>query len=156
MIMVYTYVAYLLVSVALTVWVGRTLYKNGRVFLIDALTGNDRLADSVNHLLLVGFYLVNIGFVSIALKLGGKALDVVSAIEYLSTKLGAVLLILGGMHFLNLLVLSRMRRRAIRQPTPVEIIDDHPRRREEPAYLGGLRSVAVPLGEDSHNRPLRY
>lgn len=149
MIMVYTYAAYFVASVALTVWVGRTLYKNGRVFLIDALGGNDKLADSVNHLLVVGFYLVNIGFVSIALKLGGKALDAVSAIEYLSTKLGAVLLILGGMHFFNLLVLSRMRRRGLRQPVPVEIVDDDtPRRRRlDPPYLGGLRTTAVPVDD---------
>lgn len=149
MIMVYTYAAYFVVSVALTVWVGRTLHKNGRAFLVDALSGNDKLADSVNHLLVVGFYLINIGFVSIALKLGGKALDTVSAIEYLSTKLGAVLLILGVMHFFNLLVLSRMRRRGLRQPVPVEIVDDDPprRRRLDPPYLGGLRTTAVPVDD---------
>ena len=147
-IMVYTYAAYFVVSVALTVWVGRTLYKNGRVFLIDAMAGNDKLADSVNHLLLVGFYLINIGFVSIALKLGGKALDAVSAIEYLSTKLGAVLLILGVMHFFNLLVLSRMRRRGMRQPLSVEVVsEDRPRRRDEPPYLGGMRTTAVPVDD---------
>lgn len=149
MIMVWTYGAYLVVSVALTVWVGRTLYKNGRLFLIDAMSGNDKLADSVNHLLLVGFYLINIGFVSVALKLGGKAQDAVTAIEYLSTKLGAVLLILGAMHFFNLFVLSRMRRRGLRQPLPVEVIeDDRPRSRDDAGYLGGLRSRAVPISED--------
>ena len=151
MIMVWTYAAYFLVSVALTVWVGRTLHKNGRVFLLDALSGNDNLADSVNHLLLVGFYLVNIGFVSIALKLGGKAQDAVTAIEYLSTKLGAVLLILGVMHFFNLLVLSRMRRRGLRQPVPVEVLEDRPRSRDDHgglAGLAGLRSRAVPIADD--------
>ena len=37
------------------------------------------LVDSINHLLLVGFYLVNIGFVSLALRYGTKPTDLVGA-----------------------------------------------------------------------------
>ena len=59
---VWTYAAYLVVSVALTVWVAATLRKNGRTFLVDAFGGNGEMADSVNHLLVVGFYLINIGY----------------------------------------------------------------------------------------------
>ena len=69
-----TYTAYVLISVGLTVWVARTLFTNGRVFLVDVF-GNEELADSVNHLLVVGFYLVNFGFVSLALKLGARVVD---------------------------------------------------------------------------------
>src|SRR6185295_15719152 len=65
-----TYLIYLAISVALTIWVARTLHKNGRVFLVDVFHGNDALADSVNHLLVVGFYLINFGYVTLALKLG--------------------------------------------------------------------------------------
>src|SRR5262245_29015994 len=85
---VWMYVAYLLISVALTVWVARTLHRNGRVFLVDSFLGNEALADSVNHLLVVGFYLVNIGYVTLALKYGDKATDTRSALETLSTKVG--------------------------------------------------------------------
>ena len=65
-----TYLAYLAISIALTVWVARTLHKNGRIFLVDSFLGNEQLADSVNHLLVVGFYLMNIGYVALALKHG--------------------------------------------------------------------------------------
>ena len=61
------YAMYLTVSLALTVWVARTLHKNGRVFLVEAFRGNTELADSVNHLLVVGFYLINIGYIALAL-----------------------------------------------------------------------------------------
>jgi hypothetical protein len=105
------YVAYLTISISLTVWVARTLVKNGRIFLVDSFLGNESLADSVNHLLAVGFYLVNVGYVSLALKYGDKPLDLAQAIETLSTKVGLVLLVLGAMHFLNLFIFSRMRRR---------------------------------------------
>ena len=64
---VIAYVIYLLVSIGLTIWVARTLSKNGRIFLADVLHGNEKLADAVNHLLVVGFYLVNLGFVALYL-----------------------------------------------------------------------------------------
>src|SRR5437868_834373 len=107
------YLAYLAISIALTVWVARTLSKNGRIFLVDSFLGNEALADSVNHLLVVGFYLMNIGYVALALKYGEKPLDVAQTIEALSTKVGLVLLVLGAMHFFNLYVFSRLRRRAL-------------------------------------------
>jgi hypothetical protein len=112
MTMVWTYLIYLVFSVALTALVAQTLHKNGRVFLVDAFKGNEKLADSVNHLLVVGFYLINIGFVSLALKYGDPARDAKEAIEYLSWKVGIVSLVLGGMHFFNLLLLSKTRRQA--------------------------------------------
>ena len=109
-IIVVTYLVYVAISVALTIWVARTLYKRGGIFLIDAFHGNKELADSVNHLLVVGFYLINIGFVSLALKTAETINTWRLSIELLSDKMGMVLLILGGMHFFNLYVFSRIRR----------------------------------------------
>jgi hypothetical protein len=116
-----TYLIYLAVSIALTIWVARTLHKNGRVFLVDVFHGNEALADSVNHLLVVGFYLINFGYVSLALKLGYNVETPQEGIEALSVKVGMVLLVLGAMHFFNLFIFSRMRRRAslVNGPPPV-------------------------------------
>lgn len=115
------YIAYLLVSIALTVWVGRTLHKNGRPFLLDAFGERADLADSVNHLLLVGFYLVNFGYVSFALKLAERVATPTAAVEALSYKIGLVLVVLGAMHFLNLYVFGRIRmsKRIRNAPRPV-------------------------------------
>src|SRR5437867_1924270 len=116
---VWTYLAYLAISVALTIWVARTLHKNGRIFLVDSFLGNEPLADSVNHLLVVGFYLVNIGFVTLALKYGDKATDAQTALEILSSKVGLVLVVLGVMHFFNLYVFAKLRRRTSQhRPVP--------------------------------------
>jgi hypothetical protein len=113
-----TYITYLIISISLTVWVAKTLHKNGRVFLVDACHGNEPLADSINHLLVVGFYLISLGYVVLALKAGDKPSDLQEIFETLSTKIGWVLLILGGMHFFNLLIFSKMRGRARSQQTP--------------------------------------
>ena len=92
-----TYALYLLLSIPLTVWVARTLHRNGRVFLVDCFHGREELAESVNHLLVVGFYLVNAGFISLYLKLAGEVTAVRGVFEALSAKMGVVLLVLGAM-----------------------------------------------------------
>ena len=113
-----THLAYLIISIALTVWVARTLHRNGRVFLVDCFHGHTELADSVNHLLVVGFYLINFGFVALALRFGVSAASLQEAIETLSTKIGLVLLVLGFMHFFNLGVFTLCRNRALRTKAP--------------------------------------
>jgi hypothetical protein len=113
MSIVITYVAYLALSIALTVWVARTLHKNGRYFLIDVFHGNEPLADSVNHLLVVGFYLINLGYICIQLKIDDPVSGAQTAIEALAAKMGVVLLVLGGMHFLNLAIFNKLRNQAI-------------------------------------------
>jgi hypothetical protein len=111
MIMVVTYSLYLAISIVLTVWVVRTLSKNGRIFLIDSFGGNEALADSVNHLLVVGFYLINVGYVTLALRYGTRPTGAAEVMEYLSTKIGLVLVVLGAMHFFNVYVVGRLRHR---------------------------------------------
>ena len=96
---VITYFVYLAICLLLTVWVARTLFKNGRRFLIDVFAGKDDLADSVNRLLLVGFYLVNLGYVSLALRIDEEVANTRESIEALSWKVGLVLLVLGEPHF---------------------------------------------------------
>jgi len=87
---VITYAFYLLISVAFTMWVAQTLHKNGRIFLVNACHENYALADSINHLLKVGFYLINLGYVSLALKLASPVVDYQESIEALSQKIGTV------------------------------------------------------------------
>jgi len=115
---VWLYLSYLLISICLTIWVAKTLHKNGRIFLVDAFGQNEPLADSINHLLVVGFYLINIGFVTLSLKTSDRPTSFEAVLESLSAKIGIVLLVLGGMHFFNLLVFSRMRRRGLVSTPP--------------------------------------
>jgi hypothetical protein len=106
-----SYLAYLAISLTATVWVARTLHKNGRVFLVNAFGGDLELAGSVNHLLVVGFYLINLGYVAQALATSQNVADLRTAIELVSAKVGTILLVLGLMHFFNLYVFNRLRRR---------------------------------------------
>ena len=107
-----TYAIYMPITVILTIWVANTLFTNGRIFLVDIFHGNEQLADSVNKLLVVGFYLINIGYAVYTLQIFGEIASVQAVIENLSVKIGAIILILGGMHFFNLFVFFKLRKRA--------------------------------------------
>ncbi len=124
MYVVSAHLAYLILSIGLTIWVARTLAKSGRVFLVNAFLGNRELAESVNHLLVVGFYLINVGFVSLALKYGDRPTDLETSLEGVSTKVGFVLLVLGGMHFFNLFLFSKMRKRAMLRTRKAPVAPD--------------------------------
>jgi hypothetical protein len=88
-----------------------TNVKSEKAGLLLQTAGGNALS-----LLVVGFYLINIGFVTLALKYGDKATNPQTAVEILSSKVGLVLVVLGFMHFFNLYVFSRMRRRGLKPP----------------------------------------
>ncbi|TGK16646.1 ankyrin repeat domain-containing protein [Leptospira kmetyi] len=105
------YFGYLIISILMTIWVARTLFNNGRIFLVKMFNGEEKLADSINHLLIVGFYLINVGYISLSLTSSQKPLDLAECIEVLTTKVGVVLLILGAMHFFNLFLFAKFRKK---------------------------------------------
>ena len=106
-----TYVVYLLITIPLTIWVATTLSRNGQVFLEDVFTGNEPLAHAVNRLLVVGFYLLNLGFVMLFLRVDEPVYDLDGLFEVLSLKVGVVMLALGFLHFFNVYVFNAIRRR---------------------------------------------
>ena len=110
---VWTHALYLTINISVTIWVARTLFKNGRIFLVDSFLGNEKLADSVNHLLVVGFYLINLGYIAIAVKYGAAPRDLQGVFETVSWKVGLVLVILGVLHLFNLYLFTRTRKRAL-------------------------------------------
>ena len=106
-----TYALYMLISIAITVWVARTLHFHGRPFLIDVFHGRIELADAVNRLMVVGFYLVNLAFVSFYLSQRGVDRGAWETWHALTRKIGTVLIVIGVMHFGNLVVFCSIRKR---------------------------------------------
>jgi hypothetical protein len=106
-----SYLTYLTITVPLTVWVARTLSSNGAVFLTDVFADNTALAEAINKLLVVGFYLLNVGFVLLYLRTGELVVDLPSLMEVVSLKVGVVMVVLGLVHFTNVYVFNAIRRR---------------------------------------------
>jgi hypothetical protein len=105
------YALYLLISIGITIWVARTLSHNGEVFLVQCFGHNEVLARSTNHLLVVGFYLVNIGFITLTLSIGNEPTTSAEAIRFLSGKVGLAVIVLGGMHFFNMGAIAKFGRK---------------------------------------------
>lgn len=106
-----SYVIYLAASIGLTVWVARTLSKNGFVFLTECFGHDEVLAASTNHLLVVGFYLVNLGWILLTLRFGTPPESAIDAIQFLSSKVGLVVVALGAMHFFNMNAIAKFGRK---------------------------------------------
>ena len=110
---VMTYVVYLAVTVPLTVWVGRALRRHGEVFLVDVFLGDERLAHAVNQLLVIGFYLLDLGYLTYFMTSSTEVGTSRQLMEVLSTKVGGVVLVVGLVHFTNVWALNAFRRRAL-------------------------------------------
>jgi hypothetical protein len=108
------YVIYIALSVSLTVWVATTLSRQGRIYLAEVFQ-NEKVGGAMNQLLVVGFYLINFGFMALWLRTGAQVSTFRDMVQMLSIKLGTVLLVIGALHLINLLIFSRMRRNVLLQ-----------------------------------------
>ncbi|GGQ38576.1 hypothetical protein [Couchioplanes azureus] len=140
---IWMYLVYLAISVGLTVWVATTLSRNGLVFLEDVFA-DSRLAKAVNHLLVMGFYLLNLGYVAVAMRSAESVRDTSRGLEILSGKIGLVLLVLGLLHVLNVVVLGRYRRGRLRQQQPLPPLPPAGRLPMVPPGAGPLGPPAFP------------
>lgn len=99
------YCIYLLITVILTVWIGRVCHKNGIYFIIDCLK-DESIAHSINNLLLVGYYLMNIGYAILTIKGWETILTIPQLLNVLTFKLAIIILTLAAVHYLNMIVLN--------------------------------------------------
>jgi hypothetical protein len=147
MTIVVTYLAYLLISIGLTVLVGRVLSRSGRLFLLDVLDGSDGAASGISRLNVVTFYLISLGFVALTMRTSGASVTARQAIELLATKIGEVLLVLGALYLASIVVLIRLRRRlrvqAQANPT-AQPSSPPPRQARKPASSAGPSSSQAP------------
>ncbi|MEV6690513.1 hypothetical protein AB0M35_03415 [Micromonospora sp. NPDC051196] len=151
-IKVWMYLVYLAVSIGLTVWVARTLARNGLVFLEEVFS-DERLARAVNNLLVVGFYLLNLGYVTVAMRHSEPVESISGAMEELSWKIGLVLLVLGALHFFNVFTLNRYRKSRLRQlatAPPLPPAGYLPMQQPHPAAAPGQRPAHPPTHPPAH------
>jgi uncharacterized PurR-regulated membrane protein YhhQ (DUF165 family) len=114
------YLVYAVIAVGITVWLAQTLYRNGAVFLEEVFESKE-IATAVNRLLVTGFFMINLGYAMFLLK-SNRAVDATEAIEILVQKLGILLLSLAAVHFVNVYVFWRLRRRNEMRHLPPPVV----------------------------------
>ncbi|WP_299336020.1 hypothetical protein [uncultured Psychroserpens sp.] len=109
------YLIYLPIVIVLTIYVSKMLFKNGKYFMLDIFKGKEDIALATNKLFEIGFYLINIGWALLILKItyySSKAMSSQTLIEILSKKIGGFSIYLGIMLFINLFFFFRGRRKS--------------------------------------------
>lgn len=118
--MVTVFAVYAVVAIVLTAWLARTLFRNGGVFLEDVFGDRPGLAEAVNRLLVTGFYMLSLGY-AFYIARTARGLDALAAVQFLTNRLALLLVTLAGLHFINVAMFLRLRRRfeERRMPPPV-------------------------------------
>ncbi len=101
-----SYIIYLAVSFYITVWVGLILYKNGRYYMMEMFDKNEALVNAVNKLLLMGYYLINLGYATVVIRYWTHINSFRGLIETTTFKLGIIIVTLAIMHYINMVTLS--------------------------------------------------
>lgn len=108
---VIAYIIYLTITIYIIVWVGRMFHRNGSVFLLQLYKGNTELCSTINNILLVAYYLFNIGYAFMRLKTWefvGSADQLITSVGH---HLGVLVLILAVTHYFNMAVLYFLSRK---------------------------------------------
>jgi hypothetical protein len=113
------YLIYLPVTLLLTWYVAHTLFKNGRIFMLDIFHGKAEIAMATNRLFEVGFYLLNVGFALWILRIYVEVTNLQLVVEVLSVKIGGFAIYLGVMLFFNLYMFFRGRKASKNSVRPV-------------------------------------
>jgi len=109
------YLIYLPLAFSLTFFVSKALFKNGKVFMLEIFNGREELALSTNNLFKVGFYLLNLGYALLILKISyyqAERMNVQDLVEILSRKIGGFSIYLGIILFLNLFLFLKGRKKS--------------------------------------------
>jgi len=115
------YAIYLPIALILTLYVSRTLFRNSKIYMLDIFKGREEIANATNKLFETGFYLLNIGFALLIMKISIYSDSYQSLVEALGSKIGGFAIYLGLMLFINLFLFFRGKRKANQTSTPTTI-----------------------------------
>jgi len=128
---------YLVVTLALTVWVAHMLERNGRVLLVDVFRDNAELANAVKRLLLFGFYLINVGYMTRTVSMTPYRENARAEVERVTDKVGGALVVLGITYFVVLSAFQRLRKQTQERPGQARAAQG----------AGGWSPESAPLGK---------
>ncbi len=116
---VIAYFIYLPIMVFITVGLGYTFFKNGRVFILKQFNGDEEMTDFINRILLVGYYLFNLGYCFYIVGDWVTLKHWPHLLTSLSQTIGTIVIALGIMHFINVTVLFLLGRKKRNQKTKI-------------------------------------
>lgn len=98
-----TYLIYLLLASFLVFIVGYWFYRYGSVYILELFPGKVDFAQYVNKLLLVGYYLLNLGFVLNTFQSDVEISNGIASINFIARHLSDAILVIALMHYFNII-----------------------------------------------------
>ena len=105
------YIIYLVITYLITVQTGLVFYKNGRVYILTLLKGDEQLTSFINRMLLTGYYLLNLGYVAVMIRFWKTITSPTELFTSIAGMTGNILLTLAVIHFFNMAVIYLISKR---------------------------------------------
>lgn len=99
------YIVYLILTIFIIVYVGKLFYRNGRIFILALLKDDAGMTDYLNNILLIAYYLFNIGYAFVKLRFWTKIVNFEMLIASISSNMGILIFILAFTHYMNMLLI---------------------------------------------------
>ena len=116
------YIAFGIIMYLVIFHLGRTFHKHGRIYMLDLFKKDEHLVDSVNNLLLLGYYLLNLGYVSLSIIYWPEIQSTADVFECTANNAGRMILMLGTINYCNmfgLVIYSHFRTKETSKATQV-------------------------------------
>lgn len=104
-----SYILFLTIIFIIIFKIGNVLYKNGFLFIMKSFQNDFEKSTATNKILRIGFYLVNLGYASLSIIFWQNIKTVGEMILVIISELGILILLLGIMHYINILVIKNLK-----------------------------------------------
>jgi hypothetical protein len=101
------YFIYLSITIFIILKVGKICYKNGNIYVAELIPNHADLCQKINQVLLLGYYLLNIGYCAMTLISRQKIISSAQLIETIGTKTAIIVFIISVLHYLNIIILTK-------------------------------------------------
>ena len=101
------YLIYLSLTSIIIIKVGKSCYDNGNIFVSQLIPNHEELCHQINKMLLIGYYLLNLGYCAMTIISWEKIQTSNQLIEIIATKSAIIILTIGFMHYINIILLTK-------------------------------------------------
>ena len=101
------YVIYLLITTFIIINVGKICYQNGNIYVAQLIPEHEDLCQKTNQVLLIGYYLLNLGYCAMTLISWDKIISYSQLVEVISIKTATIICIIAMLHYFNIFILTK-------------------------------------------------
>jgi hypothetical protein len=101
------YAIYLSITIFIILRVGKICYKNGNIYVAELIPNHADICQKINQILLLGYYLLNIGYCAMTLISWQKIISLTQLTEIICFKTAVIIFIISVLHYLNIIIITK-------------------------------------------------